>query len=52
MNNKYEKIRKIILESLEELGIYIDDTEEDIDINEYGIDSFLYISFICVNIIY
>lgn len=46
MNNDYEKIRKIILESLEELGVYIDDAEDDIDINEYGIDSFLYISFI------
>ena len=46
MDNSYENIRKIILESLEELGIYVDETEEDIDINEYGIDSFIYISFI------
>lgn len=43
MNNDYEKIRKIILESLEELGVYIDDAEDDIDINEYGIVSRLVI---------
>lgn len=46
MSNSYENIRKVIIESFEELGIYIDETEEDIDINEYGIDSILYISFI------
>lgn len=46
MNNSYESIKAIIIESLEELGIYIDKEEDDIDINEYGIDSFLYISFI------
>lgn len=46
MKKTYDEIREIILSSLEELGICVDRTETDIDINEYGMDSFVYISLI------
>lgn len=45
-DSSYNDIKKIIMDSLMELGFCIGETEEDININEYGIDSFTYISFI------
>ena len=47
-DSSYNDIKKIIMDSLMELGFCIGETEEDININEYGIDSFTYISFIVI----
>lgn len=46
MNSKSNIIKEKIIESLEELGIFVDESDEDIDLNEYGLDSFMYISLI------
>lgn len=46
MKNNTIDVKAVILDSLENIGIIVDNSEEDIDINSYGMDSFLYITFI------
>ncbi len=46
-NREFGEIRNLILKSLEDLGIFVDvNDQDDVNINEYGIDSFTYIAFI------
>lgn len=44
LNN--EDIKKEVIKCFEEVGIIINGDEKDIDINSYGIDSIMYISFV------
>lgn len=39
-------IKKELIKCFEEVGIVINEEEEDVDINSYGVDSIMYISII------
>ena len=41
-----EDIKKEVIKCFGEVGIIINEDENDIDINSYGIDSIMYISFV------
>ena len=42
----FEKIRATVIQCFQNVGVFLDSSQQDISINEYDLDSIAYISFI------